>query len=266
MPMEMIWLYGGLGALSAAVALTLRDGWIRGLADSRAYRLLLVAALAFGAVLTERWLRTGFGPFATLFDILLSNLFSLCLIYGLLARRFRRVRCGSPFALLVLVVMGAWLTVVPHTSSALPTAFDSYWLWAHLVTGKLFLGIALAVASLALVLLLETRRTGAASAGLQEDDLLLWRLFGVAFVLHGLMLIAGAVWAQDAWGRYWGWDPLETWSLLTWLLMGVALHMRVTFRGRPQWGWGMTVAVFLVAFLTLFGVPFLSEAPHRGLI
>lgn len=255
---ELVWIYVGLGCLAAGVASLLHD---RVGARVRLHGWLLTAALMFGIALAARWLRTGYGPFATLFDILLSNLFSLCLVYGTVLWRHPVVRLGAPYAFAVMVLMGAWLVTVPRASSALPTAFDGYWLWAHLLTGKLFLGCAMAAATTALALLVQPRVVQVSAA-----DLMVWRLLAIGFVLHGAMLIAGAVWAQDAWGRYWGWDPLETWSLLTWLVMGFALHLRVTLKHRPSWGWGMSVTVFVVAFLTLFGVPFLSDTPHRGLL
>ena len=81
------------------------------------------------------------------------------------------------------------------------------------------------------------------------------------------MLMAGAVWAHSAWGRYWSWDPLETWTLVTWLMLGGILHARVTFRNMsPQTGHVLMLAAFVVAFLTFFGVPFLSVAPHKGVM
>ncbi len=95
----------------------------------------------------------------------------------------------------------------------------------------------------------------------------LWALFFIAFVFHSCMLVAGAAWAHTAWGRYWSWDPLETWTLVTWLLLGGLLHARATFRGMPDaLGHALVIAVFGVAFLTFFGVPFFSIAPHKGLM
>ena len=80
------------------------------------------------------------------------------------------------------------------------------------------------------------------------------------------MLIAGAIWAQDAWGRYWAWDPLETWSFITWLLLALALHVRVTFKPTPVRTAWMVMVVFVMAFLTFFGVPFISESTHKGAV
>ena len=87
-----------------------------------------------------------------------------------------------------------------------------------------------------------------------------------AFVFETLMLIVGAVWAQDAWGRYWGWDPLESWAFVTWLALAATLHARLAFRLSPRAHALWLGGVFVIAFLTFFGVPFLSETPHKGAI
>ena len=97
-------------------------------------------------------------------------------------------------------------------------------------------------------------------------DFLAWRFMMAALVFESLMLIAGAVWAQDAWGRFWAWDPLETWAFVTWLTLAGAVHARITWRVGPRQGAVLIAVVFVVAFLTFFGVPFVSLAPHKGAV
>ena len=106
---------------------------------------------------------------------------------------------------------------------------------------------------------------GSSLSGPQMDQVA-WRWLMLAFVFHSAMLIAGAVWAQDAWGRYWDWDPLETWAFATWLAMVFAFHVRVSYRTPATVDRLMLVGVFVLAFLTFFGVPFLSIAPHKGAV
>jgi ABC-type transport system involved in cytochrome c biogenesis permease subunit len=85
-------------------------------------------------------------------------------------------------------------------------------------------------------------------------------------VFETLMLIVGAVWAQDAWGRYWAWDPLESWAFFTWVALALALHARATLRPTPARFAVWLMVVFAIAFLTFFGVPFISTAPHKGAV
>jgi len=79
------------------------------------------------------------------------------------------------------------------------------------------------------------------------------------------MLMFGAIWAQDAWGRYWAWDPLETWAFLTWMSVIFVLHWRLNYSRQAIYA-ALVVGCFTLAFLTFFGVPLLSTAPHKGMI
>ena len=224
----------------------------------------------FAIAIAQRWLAVGHGPFLNMFEILLSNLFSLGLIYALVFWRVPAVRPGGLVVLPVLLILSAWLLLVPSNPGLLPPTYDTVLLWVHVGVGKIFLGFCLAAVGLAGILLMNQFEVfkrlfpGLPDAGLL--DTVAWRIMMLAFVFHSLMLIAGAVWAQDAWGRYWDWDPLETWAFLTWLALGASLHARVTWK-LPLWvGWSMIIGVFVLAFLTFFGVPFVSEAPHKGMI
>ena len=136
--------------------------------------------------------------------------------------------------------------------------------------GKIFLGLCLVAVGLACTLLIRRLvRSDPWLSNLPNDNVLdsyVWRFIAFAFVFHSCMLLAGAVWAQDAWGRYWAWDSLETWAFITWLLLGLSLHLKLTFR-IPLWsGWVMVIGIFLVAFVTFFGVPFSGVGPHKGII
>ena len=229
----------------------------------------IVAALAFA--IGGRWVREGQGPFLTLYDILLSNLFSLALMFLVVSIAAPAVRSGALVATPLLLVLGVWLTGVSEIATPLPGAFDNAWLWVHVIAGKLFLGLNLVATAAATVLLLQgngsSNRLARLNAELQQSEQALWALFFVSFVFHSVMLVAGAVWAHSAWGRYWSWDPLETWTLVTWLMLGGILHVRVTYRNlSPRIGYALVIAAFVVAFLTFFGVPFLSIAPHKGVM
>jgi ABC-type transport system involved in cytochrome c biogenesis permease subunit len=229
----------------------------------------VVAILA--AAIAGRWVREGQGPFLTLYDILLSNLFSLALLFLLVTAWIPALRSGTLFASPLLLVLGVWLAGVSEIASPLPGAFDNPWLWVHVLSGKLFLGLNLAATAAASVMLLQgvvpSRRIVALTPNSQESEQAIWALFFVSFICHSVMLVAGAVWAHSAWGRYWSWDPLETWTLVTWLMLGGILHARSTFRNMSlRAGHVLVLAAFVVAFLTFFGVPFLSIAPHKGLM
>lgn len=225
--------------------------------------LMIVLALLTAAVV-GRWLRESQGPFLTLYDVLLSNLFSLALVYLVAAWLVPALRRSSVIVVAFLGVLGIWSLTESAVAVPLPATFDNPWLWLHVSAGKLFLGLCLPAAATALLLLVRSARTASNDV---EMDAAVWLTLSLAFVCHSFMLIAGAIWAHSAWGRYWAWDSLETWTFITWLCIALLLHARVTFRRMPvTYGWSAVVAIFGLAILTFLGVPFLSVAPHKGVM
>jgi ABC-type transport system involved in cytochrome c biogenesis permease subunit len=223
--------------------------------------LSLVLVLLF-AVLAGRWLRESQGPFLTLYDVLVSNLFSLTLVFVVAAALVPALRSSVVIASAFLAVLGAWSLTLDATAVPLPATFDNPWLWLHVLSGKLFLGLCMLAAATAAMLLAP--KPGAIP---DDRDSAVWFTLSLAFVCHSFMLIAGAIWAHSAWGRYWAWDSLETWTFITWLAIALLLHARVTFRRMPAAvGWSAVVAIFALAILTFLGVPFLSVAPHKGVM
>jgi len=238
-------------------------------ADTTVLAGIAAATLLLGIAIAGRWIREGQGPFLTMYDVLLSNAFSLGLLFLLVAWRVPSVRAATLIACPVLLLLGAWMQVVPNEAVPLPPTFDNAWLWVHVGAGKLFLGVCLASASAAAVLLLRQRASAGRQFGMTRDAAAManavWPLFFLAFIFHSFMLVAGSVWAHSAWGRFWSWDPLETWTLVTWLMLGFILHARVTFKGMSDnVGYALVIASFVLAFLTFFGVPLVSNAPHKG--
>jgi ABC-type transport system involved in cytochrome c biogenesis permease subunit len=265
-----MWVWGGLAGYlgSTVTAWSLPAGHV---ARDRVMLLMLSAgAVLLCLAIAGRWLRVGYGPFLTLYEILLSNMASLGLITALIFWRVPMTRTAALLVLPVLLLLGVWSMTVPAEASRLPATYDTWLLWIHVGVGKVFLAICLVATGLAGILLLgrlnTMHRLVRGLPGESDLDDLVWRMMAVAFVFHSLMLIAGAVWAQDAWGRYWDWDPLETSAFLTWLAMATSLHLRLTWRVPPWLGWWLVIAIFVLAFLTFFGLPFNSAGPHRGIL
>ncbi len=235
------------------------------------------AGAAFGAALllhtlalAQRWQTLGHGPFTTMYEILSSNLWSLALVLAVSAWALRELRATLLAAAPVLLVLGSWLLLADARPGHFPATYDTPLLYLHTLVGKLFLGLLLTALALGVVPWLRrwawAARLFADAPSDRRCDELAHHFAGMAFVFESLMLVVGAVWAQDAWGRYWAWDPLESWAFVTWLVLAAALHARVALRLTPA-AFGLAlVGVFAVAFLTFFGVPFISESPHKGAV
>ncbi|HEX9178886.1 MAG TPA: cytochrome c biogenesis protein CcsA [Burkholderiales bacterium] len=232
--------------------------------------LVTLGLLLHTASLGVRWERLGHGPFITMFEILSSNLWSLTLAFVLAYWRIPQIRPAAAVVMPILFVMMGWLMLSHPGEGHFPPTYRTPWLYIHIGLGKVFLGAVLVAVGISGVVLLRAAGIGVERFARLPDntrlDELSFRLMAVGLIFETLMLVAGAIWAQDAWGRYWAWDPLETWAFLTWLALAFAIHARVTFKTRPQTGAAMIIVVFVLAFLTFFGVPFISTSPHKGAI
>ncbi len=256
------YVLAGSGAIGGVV---LRKNWGRLI-----LALMVLGLLCHTASLALRWERLGHGPFITLFEILSSNVWSLMLAFTIAYWRLPAIRPSAAVVMPILFLMMGWLLMTSPKAGHFPPTYHTTWLYIHIGFGKVFLGAVLVAVGLAGVVLLRgTARGAGAFQRLPADDRLDelgYRCMALGFIFETLMLIAGAIWAQDAWGRYWAWDPLETWAFITWLVLGFALHARVTYRLAPRASSALVIAVFVIAFLTFFGVPFISTSPHKGAV
>jgi ABC-type transport system involved in cytochrome c biogenesis permease subunit len=266
--LQLLWLALMLYTLAGSTAI---GSTVLARPPERIILALMMSGLAVHAVsLGLRWERLGHGPFITLFEILSSNVWSLLGVYALAYWRVPAVRTAAIVVMPVLFIMMAWLLVTSPAAGHFPPTYRTVWLYVHMLFGKVFLGTVLVAVGIAGLILLRHARFAAASlTRLPADDRLenlACRFIMTGFIFETLMLVAGAIWAQDAWGRFWAWDPLETWAFATWLMLAFFIHLRVTVRLEPRHSAILIMAVFVLAFLTFFGVPFVSTAPHKGAV
>ena len=251
------------------------SGAIFGVVLRRQPERTILGLLAIGLILHTlsialRWERLGYGPVFTTFELLTSQVWSMVLIFTLVYWRIRVIRPVAAVVMPVIFIMMGWLLTSNHEGSFLPTVYHTIWLYIHIALGKVHLGALLVAVGIAGVVLMRAANIGRERLARLPDDArlddLAYRFMALAFIFATLMIIAGAIWAQTAWGRYWAWDSIETWAFITWLMLAFVLHLRFTLKTRPLIGAAMIVAVFVLSFLTFLGVPFISTAPHTGVI
>lgn len=227
---------------------------------------LVIHAFSIGL----RWERLGHGPFLTMFEILSSNVFSLLAAFAIAYWKIKVIRPIAAVVMPIMYIMMGWLMVSSPGEGVFPPTYHTPLLYIHVGLGKVFMGAVLVAVGLACIVLLRARGIGVNKfANLPSDerlDDLAYRFMALGLIFETLMLIVGALWAQDAWGRYWAWDPLETWAFVTWLTLAFSMHMRFTLKVSAHTGAVMIVAVFVMAFFTFFGVPFVSTSPHKGAV
>ena len=222
---------------------------------------------AFGlhtAGILARFVEAGHTPVTSLHEAMSFFAWSVVGLYLLLQLRYRVPSLGA-FATPVALVFVCAALGLPSQIEPLPAALQSSWLPIHVVL--LFLGdgvFAVAAAAGVMYLIqerqLKTKRLGAWFHRLPNLDVLdelNYRCLTIGFPLLTVGIITGAVWAQQAWGTYWSWDPKETWSLITWLLYAGLLHGRLTvgWRGRRAAIWA--IIGFGSVLFTFLGVNYL---------
>ena len=220
------------------------------------------------AALVVRWVEVGHGPYMLKYEVLSSNAWIAVLM--LLIVLWRRPS-WSGLALVALpgaiLMVGLGLLTSPEARD-LPPTLRSIWLVFHVLFNKLAVGAFLLSFASAVVLL--RRLKGHASPFLDRlptSDVLdayTVRFVGFGFVFWSTTIVMGAIWAHQSWGRYWGWDPIETWSLVTWLAYGSLLHVRLFYRLSPARTAWLTVACFGLSILTVFIFPFLIPSMHAA--
>lgn len=215
-------------------------------ATARSNRLATIAytfatlALLIGVV--ARGISAGRAPIGNMYEFSITGALTFSIAYLVIGRKYDLRWLGLPISLLVLLILGTAVTLLYRPSAPLVPALQSIWLVIHVSAAIFSGGIFLLSNTVAATYLWLDRmeRKGERNAfakrlpTLEVLDQLSYRLVALVFPLWTFAIIAGAIWAEAAWGRYWGWDPKETWAFITWILYAAYLHARVTagWKGR----------------------------------
>lgn len=232
-----------------------------GLVGRIAVTLTVIGWIAHVGSVTARGLAENRVPWGNMYEFSsMIGLLSITIFLGMLSRY--RVRYLGAFILVpVVLYMGLAGTVLYSPSGPLVPALDSYWLEIHVVAAMLSSAIFIVGAVVTVLFLLRERYDRRVAAGHDPItagvgrllppapalDTLAYRIIAFGFPVWTFAIIAGAIWAEAAWGRYWGWDPKETWSFITWVIYAGYLHARATagWRGRRA------ATIALVGFVCL---------------
>jgi cytochrome c-type biogenesis protein CcsB len=229
----------------------------------------LAGLVAHAAAIIVRWDRVGHAPYLGFYEVVSSYAFVGVVIFLVLAwRKPALTVAGAALMPAAFLFLGAAM-LAPKSDAAVSGALASYWLTIHVSLAKLSYGSFLTGFGLAVVYLVltSTRKSWAdrlAPASLTPEivDDLVFKFTAAGFIFLAIMVVSGAIWANEAWGRYWGWDPIETWSLIWWFAYAFIIHLRVTmgWRGR-RFAWAVIAGVPIMLF-ALVGVVLVYESIH----
>jgi cytochrome c-type biogenesis protein CcsB len=230
---------------------------------------LVAQAVAFAV----RWERVGHAPFLGFYEVVSAYAFATVAVVVLISWVRPQLRpLGTVLMPLALLALGASM-LADKTDELAGGTLASWWLVVHVIFAKLSYSSFVIAFALAVAYLLRSGSVGGRTRQILDrlpdqdvvDDLA-FRCAGVGLVFLSIMIGAGAIWANEAWGRYWGWDPIEIWSLVTWFVYALYLHLRLTlgWRGRKS-AWVLVAALPVVAF-SFVVVPIVYNSVHGAYI
>lgn len=228
--------------------------------------ILLGGILLNTAGILLRWVEShqmgyGHAPFSNMYESLVFFSWTVGVLYVCVEYRYRE-RIIGVFATPLIFLAIAYASLSPNIGDEIKPlipALKSNWLIAHVITcflGYAGFAVAFGFSIMYLIRPAESSRNTLMSKlpGLSLVDELTHQMVMFGFLFLTIGIITGAVWANSAWGTYWSWDPKETWSLITWFIYAIMLHLRM-MRGwhgkRIAW---VSIVGFMAVMFTYFGV------------
>jgi cytochrome c-type biogenesis protein CcsB len=231
--------------------------------------LLLASGILQSCYIVARYLEAGHTPITSQHEAVVF--FAWATTWAYLSFRWRyTVKNFGTFVAILIFILLLVSTLSPREIVPLLPALRSYWLPVHAGVSIIAYGfLSLAFCGALMYLLLErelkSRRLGyffARLPSLDALDQLNSHCLTAGFVFLTLGIVTGSIWAAQAWGAYWQWDPKETWSLITWILYLVQIHQRFTVGWRGKRAAVMAIIGFAAIVFTLWGVNYLLGGLH----
>ncbi len=228
--------------------------------------------IAHGAALILRWIesyRLGWGhvPMSNLYESLIFFSFLLAVVYLVFRFATNRKSFGAFMIPLPLLALG-YASLSPDVERAirpLVPALQSNWLTIHVLT--CFIAYAAFAFSFVVAVLFLINKEGKKSVLPSPEvlDEFVYRGIMAGMPLLTLGIITGSAWAHYAWGSYWSWDPKETWSLITWIIYALFLHLRLMGRWRGTKSALLSMVGFFAVIFTFLGVNYILSGLHSYL-
>jgi cytochrome c-type biogenesis protein CcsB len=234
-------LTGGPPARPLRPAGTFRSIWEAGPWVRAAAALSWLGVLAHVIAVTTRGFAVHRAPWGDMYEFITALTCVAAIFFGYILVKYRAWALGVFVMGAIVLALGLAETLIYTPAGPLVPALQSYWLSIHVTAMTLSSGIFFVAAVLGIMYLVTGRYRKRVAAGKAEPNPLLDRIpspaqldkltyravvFGFPIWTFGVM--AGAIWADQAWGRYWGWDPVETWAFITWVVYAAYLHARAT--------------------------------------
>ncbi|MHB0935195.1 MAG: c-type cytochrome biogenesis protein CcsB [Armatimonadota bacterium] len=260
---DVFYVTVGIYALSAILYLVYLSTKQKAVADA-ARGVLVAGFLMNTAALVIRGMALGRVPFLNMYEYMISCIWGATAVYlGL--EIITRNRFFGAFAVPFITFAAFMASRLPFQMVDIMPALRSAWRVPHITSAILAYGAFAVAFMMAIMYLLAVKAEGNKESfwasrlpSSKFIDQAIYRVVAFGFLMQTILILVGAVWAQVSWGRYWGWDPKETWSFITWLIYATYLHTRTMMGWRGQNSVLMALFGFIAVIFTLFGVNWLG--------
>lgn len=221
---------------------------------------LSAGLLLVGVVLRGMW--AGRVPWGNMYEFSISSALGILLVF-LIWSTTRDLRWLGMFVTIpTLLTLGLAVTVLYTEAAQLVPALKSYWLVIHVLAAIICGGAFTVAAATAGLSLISDRHWIKQIPSRETLEKLTHRIIAFSFPLWTFAVVAGAIWAENAWGRYWGWDPKETWAFITWVVYAAYLHARSTAGWKHQKASVIALVGWLSFLINYFGVNIFVNSLH----
>ena len=240
----------------------IRDSFITALKIS----LLLLFILHTGG-LAARWFISGHAPWSDAYESMIYVAWATMFFGLIFGRKSMLTMAATSFVSSMILMIAHWNWMDPSIANLQPV-LDSYWLMIHVAVivgsyGPFALGMIIGVVSLLLITISQKSNKEKIGLNLKELTIINELSITVGLIMLTIGNFLGGMWANESWGRYWGWDPKETWALISILVYAFVIHMRFVPGLRGSWTFNfMSIVAFASIMMTYFGVNFYLVGLH----
>ena len=219
------------------------------------------------AGLILRWYISGHAPWSDAYESVIYVGWAT-VFFGLAFGRKSDLTIASTAFVASIILWAAHLNWLDPAIANLQPVLDSYWLMIHVAVivasyGPFTLGMILGLTSLLLILLTSRKNFNRMDLNIKELTIITEMSLTVGLVMLTIGNFLGGMWANESWGRYWGWDPKETWALISIMIYAFVIHMRLVPGLRGRWFFNvMAVFAYSAIMMTYFGVNFYLSGLH----
>ena len=255
----------------------------------------IAANICLSIILILRWINNHYFPLSNLYESLIFLTWCITFVSIILEQKSKSKLIGAittPISLLIIAFTSISIPPNMKISTSLVPALQSNWLIMHVTVIMLSYAILMIGSLLSFLFLIISNGQDIKIQGnsnnwnrkllikntldstnpsiykynrinlLESLDNLSYRVIGLGFPLLTVGIIAGAVWANEAWGSYWSWDPKETWALITWLIFAIYLHSRLNQSWKGKNPAILASLGFIIVWICYLGVNFLGKGLH----